>query len=181
MREYRVKLNRQHPVFKNLAFYCFAIFLIGFIALYFIDYPARYLPIDLTLFYYFEFLPNWMTKSLGIMLLFLPLAFAVDLIKINRNCKIEFNNESILIKKQKKKTTKVDPVELKRISFIVSPFSLYPYRIELNFKKTKRFFRFRIKNKEDFYNIIEDVNSFDHEVECYFSAFESSEQEINTR
>jgi hypothetical protein len=173
--EYKVKLNWTNRQFRKLSTSIFIIALIGYCFSYLIHYPIKQAPSEVIILYYIDLLPKWIFYISGGAIIAFIISFLTYDIRNNTNGILRFDNDSVSIT-----TKKVYELilfnQLKRIIFIVKPFSFHPYRIEFKYynDKVKRVI---IKSEYQFHQIIQKITELKpEELEIDFGPFESVEK-----
>lgn len=170
--EYKVKLNWTIKEIRQISFSIFVIAVIGYCFSYMIHYPIQKVPSEIIILYYIDLVPKWILYVSGGTIIALILSFLTYDMRNNTNGILRFDYDSVSIT-----TKKVYELilfnQLKRITFIVKPFSFSPYRIEFKYynDKVKRII---IKSENQFHQIIQKIVELKpEEIEIDFGPFES--------
>ncbi|MGV3538619.1 MAG: hypothetical protein ACO1OQ_02345 [Rufibacter sp.] len=175
---YSIQINRIDQRFREASLFLFGLSLCLFWFWYFIDLPVRSAPAEIAIWYYFDFLPKWVLKTC---IAIFPLGFlSLILASIKKNSDGQLNIHQDFVEiKSRKRTTKIQYMDLLRISFVVSLFSFKPYRIEFIFPD-KKLSRVKLKSKQDFYEVMDKIYECSPiELEKYVSPYEYEENKNN--
>ena len=169
---FNVKLNWTNKQFRTLSKYLFIIALVGFAFSYIINLPVQKAPSEIAFLYYFEILPRWILYIFtGTLIAFLLSLLTFD-IRRNTSGVLRFYTDSISISTRKKSELIIFD-QLKKITFIVHPMRIRPYRVEFIYQNDK-FKRIIIKNESEFLQIIKNIAELKPEnLEIDFGPFES--------
>jgi len=170
--EHKVSINWTSKLGRKVSMYLFFVVFVIFGIWYIVDIPARYVPSELSIPYYLDFLPRWLLKLFGIgIILGLLSFFFFDIRRNKRGILKIYKNFAALESKGKRDVIRFE--KLKRITFITKLIALRPYRIEFIYPDFS-VKRIRI-NKTKFYQIMEqlqEVTPKDFEID--FNSFESN-------
>jgi hypothetical protein len=170
--QYKVKINWTSKTGRKLSMkFFFAAFVI-FCIWYVVDFPVRYLPRELSIPYYLDFLPRWLLNTFGIGIGLAIISFVLFDIRLNTSGQLKLYKDRVIIESMKRSDV-IRYNELKRITFVVNLFSINPYRIEFIYPdfKVKR-----VKvNKDKFYRIMDELNEITPEgFEIDVNSFETT-------
>lgn len=172
MNTYSVSINYTNKALRSLAIKIGMVAIVGFIIWYIVDLPAKYLPRELSIPYYLDFLPRWLLYVFGASIGLAVLSYILSDIRKNKKGIIKIDTNSIIIESGKR-CDMIHISDLKRITFIVLPFGSQPYRVEFIYPDFS-FKRIKLKNKDQFDKILDNIHEIKpDDFEVSVSAFES--------
>jgi len=171
MEAYKVTINWTSKVFRKASFYLGIIAIIGLYIWYVFDYPTRGLPSEFRIYYYFEFLPRWLTNFFIVSFLISLISFFFFDIRRNTRGILKINNDYVVLE-SRIRSDLIKFVELKRITFVALPIAFRPYRIEFIYPDFS--FKRIVTNKKRFYQLMDKLHEVvPDEFEIEVNSFES--------
>ncbi len=169
---YKIKINYTSKALRDLSLKIGLIAALGFLIWYVVDLPARYVPRELSIPYYLDFLPRWLLKFFGLTILLGIVSLILFDIRKNKRGILKIDTDKIIIE-SKQRCDIIQFEELIRITFIILPDSFQRYRAEFIYPDFT-FKRVKFKNKEQFDMVMENIYEVAPDnFEITGSAFES--------
>ncbi len=175
MATFNISINYTNKALRSLSIKIGILAVIGFAIWYVVDLPAKYVPRELSIPYYLDFLPRWLLNIFGGTLFLAVIAYLLFDVRKNKKGTLKIENDTMVIE-SKERCDVLRFTELLRITFVILPFSFRPYRLEFIYPDFS-FKRIRLKNKEQFDDIMNNIHEIaPDDFEITGSAFESMQK-----
>jgi len=157
---YEVQYNFPRKLLRRISSFLIVIAFLGFGIWYVVDFPTRYVPIDLSIPYYLDFLPRWLLDIFMGSIMLAALGVILWSYRSNESAVLHIMPNGVVIER-KAKSSRIEFKYLEKIHFVeITPFfsTNRRYRVEFIYPGS-RVKRVRMLSKGDFFRIIKDIHA----------------------